>query len=504
MKTLINTKRVDSSTFVLLFVFILGVIWEIIVFIKFPQQAWVGGLLDSWFVSKGLSFYKDFIGGYTPFLHILMLPLHQLFGFKQEVTIVLSPITSLITMSLILVASLKLLKKWFRIIPIVFFVVWDPYLNENHFTTSAFLGLITSVIFVLWIFWIKNYNKILVFFVGLACGIGIFTMQILTPFVVIIFISILLQSINKKDFNQLTLACFGVLIVALPILIWLFKDEIFNYFYYWTIQYQFTAYPRASFGKSLNDVLVFLGIHTPIIFLLVTLIRCMKDKKFDQESFFILMFVLLLLALTVPIWFAIFHPSRFQMSLPLLALALGFGVMKLSTYKNSLRPIIFVILTIFILLNSLAFNHSVLPRYIKNFNYPQDKKVLTKLYVDDPMYEAVKWVKNNTPFDAKIYVIGDALFYFESQRIPANFRGNTHSPVVYEPFDAFVSEIKSKPPDYWVIDERQWRRFDEFGYGWMVPLFEELLACQKVEAHFDYWTVRKQSGVDNTCLIKNN
>ena len=87
------TKKVDR---LFLAILLAGIIFQIIVFLVFPKQAWVEGLLEAWYTSKGLIFYKDFTNQYFPILQMLMVPLHNLFGYNQYPTLFLAPINSIL------------------------------------------------------------------------------------------------------------------------------------------------------------------------------------------------------------------------------------------------------------------------------------------------------------------------------------------------------------------------------------------------------------------------
>ena len=106
----------------LIFIIFLGIVWEIYVFIRFPKQAWVEGLLEAWYAYKGLVFYKDFTTTYLPFLHLTMMPFHVIFGFTQTPTLVLSPIVSIMTFLTIIIFSWRFLSGWYKYIPPLFFL----------------------------------------------------------------------------------------------------------------------------------------------------------------------------------------------------------------------------------------------------------------------------------------------------------------------------------------------------------------------------------------------
>ncbi len=489
------------NTTALILLVLLGLGWEIFSFIKFPKQAWVQGLTEAWFVSNGLSFYKDFLGTYTPFLRATMIPLHNIFGYTHGVTIGLYLVTSLSTFLLLFYATIKWIKGWARILPILFFTAWNQYLTGNHFTTPTFLGLICLLTFCLWRSYLDNKNIPKAFFIGILSGIGVFSMQILTPFVGVIFASLLFVSLNiKNGLKQFYVAILGFLTIAAPILLWLLKQGIFNDFYYWTIKYHFIDYPYTAYGKSLNDILVFLAVHSPLLLIFLPLFSLYPRNKFrgimleNKNNFFLIFFILIILSLAAPIWFAIFHPIRFQTTLPLLSFALGLGLFQIYALSNNFRKLQIFLFSIILFFNVISWLRIVPSYYQRNFDYPVNKQIISKFYPDDPMYGALDWIKNNTPLNSKLFVLGDSLFYFEAKRLPSSTRATTNIPIAYQPRDKFINELKNKPPDYWVIDERSWKRFEDFGFKDTATLLKNLLLCNKLLIRIDYVAIYKQKG----------
>ena len=125
---------------------------------------------------------------------------------------------------------------------------------------------------------------------------------------------------------------------------------------------------------------------------------------------------------------------------------------------------------------------------------------MTEIYPDDPMYKAVEWIKKNTPQNAKLFATTDSLVYLKTKRLPINAYATSNLPVVYTPFDKFKQALSTTPPDYWVIDERQWDRFHDFGYDEASEILQKILACEEVVAQIEHITIRKHKQGKNLCI----
>lgn len=466
--------------------FLIAVLWELFIFIKLPKQAFIQGLLESWLVSQGLIFYKDFGGQYLPFLRLLMVPLHNIFGFNQYTTIVLAPITSITILLILFKACEKWLTGWFKLIPIIFFTVWHTFLSNNHFVATSFLGASVLISVILWLLWWEKQTRIKSFLIGLLSAFSVFTLQIVLPFYVILNLSFLLKLRDqgiRKVCSHFLMSFLGFLIPTLIIVLWSLSKGALYDLYTATIKYHFTNYPYSSLGRGTENILIFLSIHLPIILFFITNFKNLRNLS------------LAFLAISLPLtfWFAIFHPLRFEISLP--SFALLFGVAVQDIFRNEslkFRKISYLLLFLILAVNFFTIAKYRLISYKeKLFETVYSHQIISKIYPDDPMYDAVNWIRINSNSQDKIFVLGDALFYVESGRLPANRRAVASEPFVYVPFEEFKAELEDRWPSYWVVDERLWKRFDDFGYKELARSFQELIKKDPVVARFDYWTIRK-------------
>ena len=493
----------DKRTYGLVFVIVLvaSVFWLLYAFYRFPRQSWVDGLLESWFLSKGLVMYRDFTNQYPPLLFIILMPFHKIFGFSQNPTMYLAPITSLGTLAVLAYVSFKWLKGWVKIIPIMFYAFWDPILSENHFMTTSFHSIINLLVFVVWWSWYAAPKKIKAFILGLLLSLSLLTMQIVVFFIALIFVSVLyrvLKDRKKVGDSHFFLVLLGFLLPCLLVIWWLFKTGAFPDFYYWNITYYFPGiYPFFAMGKGARDLRMYLAIISPILIL-----AYVWFTKISRNGFFTQTFYAVVVAASLPatFWFAIFHPSRFYMMMPIFALIFGLGTNIFFKEKTKNKKIFALMMAGIVFFNLLVFIKDLTPIYAKFINHPREYQMLDRIYENDPIYQSIEWVKNNTPENSRLFVTETSLFYFASRRLPSSSRATMSLPWVFEPLSLFKEELIKNPPDYWVIDERNWIRFKNFGYQHIVDFFKKIITCDRPIIKFDYITITKHSGGSKFCF----
>ncbi|KKR81581.1 MAG: hypothetical protein UU73_C0001G0143 [Candidatus Daviesbacteria bacterium GW2011_GWA1_41_61] len=485
-----------------------GVSWLLFIFYISPRQAWIDGLIEAYFMSSGLVIYKDFVTQYFPILYLSMLPFHDIFGFTLKPTIALALVSSITAFLLLSFISYKLLKGWFRLIPLLFFLFWDPVLSENHFGTTSFQNILLLSAFALWWVWYQRPKMIPAFLIGLLLGIASMSGHIVLINSTVVFLSMIFRSWQIKKIKSIIYFGLGFLIPVAFVFVYLLTHNVLGDFYNWTIKYYLSdsGYPFAM-GRGVENVVIFLTIFSPL--LLVGAIIWFKVKKVKQSFFALqkkgltlsltqsIFWWLILLSFPLPFWFAIFHPNRFLTPEGIYALTAGLALQMLfKIKKNQLTKVLIICL---IMLFAFSF-YIVLPKYQRNFSYPRPYLNLTRIYPEDPLFDIISWIKQNTTKEDKLFATVDSLIYLETNRLPANPRASTNLPVFYRPLERLVEELKQNPPDFWVIDERQWKRFADFGYQAETTVLKRILKCEPVVFQSDYITIKKHIFSQQLCL----
>lgn len=498
----LRLKQLIAENKLFFLVVFVGLIWEVIVFYKFPKEAWIDGLMQSWYMSQGLVIYKDTSSMYFPILYLLMIPFHQIFGFTQTPTLLLAPINSLLIFILLSVVSWNWLKGRFRILPLVFFLIWEPYLSANRFSSTAFLNAVTFIVFVLWWKWYQKPQKITAFLMGLFLGISLLTVQIVWLYVMVVMFSLVFKCWKeRKHLNSLIITLVAFCLPITFVFLWLISHNALSDFWTRAIAYYFVAsgYPY-SMGREFNNILIFVAVFSTLVLIFrkiqLQLSNFRKESNLSKSIFL----ALILLSFLIPFWFAIFHYSRFQSSLAICSFIFGFAVQQV--FLSRKKDIIFnkLIIGMVVFANIIGIYQVLIPKYKTNFAFPQEKTILTKIQKDDPFLEVIEWVRKNTPDGSKILAMTDSLIYLETNRLPINSHATSNLPVAYEPLDQFKQKIKNQPPDYWVVDERQWKRFNEFGYERTVLFLQKILSCESEVAKIEYITIRKHETWRSECF----
>lgn len=465
---------------------------EILVFVFTPKFAYMQGLLESWYAKNGLIFYRDMANAYLPFLKFLMHWYHIIFGFTVISSVLLAPVTSIGLLILIFVTSRKILGGWYGMIPLIFFEIWNNYLGGNQFSTTLFLGLLLYVTFIVWLHWWRFPNRVSAMAFGLLSGFSVLTLQIVAPFIVALCFFAFLRSIKIGKVNHFLLISVGVLTPFALVLDWALRHNILDSFLYWNFFYYFGGYPYLSLGKDLSSVIVFLAVHSPLLVLFLAL----QERKGDFPKYEVIISALILMAC---FWFAVFHPMRFQISLPIMALILGIGAKNLLSRKRSFVSNFVIGLVVGI--NLLAVTYYLIPHYQAVFSFRNTGRIVSEVYPGDPMYDTVGWVKRNTSESSKIFVLGDTYFYLASGRLPANYRSALGvEPIIFYPLSKFQKEIDSSPPDYWVIDERLFLTYSNWGQDQVSKVIKNFLSCRRLIEKFDYWAIYGESLQTSSCV----
>lgn len=489
MKFTKNT--VDKIVFL---TFLICVFAEISLFVFAPKQAYMQGLLESWYARNGLLFYKDIVNAYPPFLKFLMYLFHFVAGYSLIPSALLSPILSIGALALLYIQSRKWLTGIVQIVPIVFFEIWNNYLGGNMFSTTSFLGLLLFIAFLLWINWWQKPTRVKSALLGLMFSFSVMTLQILVPFITTLGLSILFRSMKARKVNYFLIFCLWFIVPWLVLFAWVLQNNILSEFMYWNFFYYFGGYPYSSLGRDLIPLLVFFSIHSPFVIFLFT---ANKDKKNILLNAFTIISITVLL---LTFWLAVFHPMRFQISLPIISFLFGMALEKYAQIRRN-RLFSFIVGGV-IGFNLLIFAMFVWPKHTNSFSVKNVDRLISEVYPGDPMYDSVEWAKVNIPEGSRIFVWADTYFYLAAKRLPANPRNTLGvEPILFYPVAEFKKEIIAHPPDYWVIDERLFVYYSSWKADDAAGAIKDFLKCQKLLKKFDYWAIYQKNEANPSCIL---
>lgn len=456
-------------------VFLLCAVWDIFFYYFAPKQAYMQGLLESWYMANGLAPYKDFVNAYPPFLKGVMYIFHSIFGYGLWTSSALSLLFTLLVLSILYVFVTRKIRGRLQFIPLVFFTLWNSYLGGNLFSATSFLGLLLLLSYLSWERCIRSASKARAVTTGILFSASVLTIQIVAPFFAVLTIGFITLC-AKRRWKYVSFFFLGGAIPVLLTILWVYAQNIVPEFLYWNVAYYFGGYPYSALHKELSAVLAFVAIHVPVM--LYSIARGI-DRKHKAWT------ITAVAALLLSFWNAVFHPMRFQVSLPLMSALLGLGI---DRYPFKTKKSLLVGMVIGI--NVVCFILYIAPNFHASISTKNTHRLISEVYPNDPMYDTVEWTKTHTAASSRVFVLGDAYFYLAAKRLPANHRNALGvEPIVFHPLSTFQNEIKSAQPDYWMIDERLFLTYSNWSQDVVSATIKDFLSCQKIVAQFEYWTL---------------
>lgn len=440
-------------------------LWNLFLFFKLPHVSWIPGFTGAWFLDKGLILYKDILQTHFPFTQFFLFPFLKISNWNLWMEPIIAFIIVISTSIYIYFKTKNWLSKKARVASLFFFSSFSWYfVTQIQFCEELLMGFFILVIFVTTInSFTKKINNKKLFLLGNLFSITLLTGQIAIPVLFILFL-INLYVYRKKIYML-------IIGMSLPIVVILIYYSINNSlydFYFWNIKYYFT-YAKMSGQKK--EILPWIDI---LFFTIPAVLLISRDKIRISSA-------LVGLSSLPLIIFSIFHPHHFLYSLPIMAICFGMALDKVKITK--IYSVLFVIYFLF----------HLLPWYSGRFTNTNKIINLSDVSNDKYQLEIINWIKNNSDVDSRIIVVGDPMFYFRSNRLPAN-KYFSVLPWHYLPLDVTKIEFKTKRPEYWIIDKLYKQRLIS---GWKTPevvdfVNQELLIYQMVysNSEWEIWRIK--------------
>lgn len=473
---------------------ILSCLFLIIIFLINPHFIELTGVLETWIQYKGLTLYKDFFGLHFPLGRWVLFPFRFLFNWNFEVDPVLALIVGLLNLVVIYLFRKTFLTQLGTSVALIFFSIFFWFDGTGIiFDHEILIGLLLTILIYIYSKNFKKFNYKTVFGIGILISLIELTGQIVSLILGLLGLMFIFKIKSQKTELSKNLVWF-FLGIALPfILISIFfysKSALGEFLYYNTIYY--TTY--ASFTKTpfwrlpLKELAAYYApLLALIIIFLLDLITNINKRLFTLNFANPSLQLIGLGISTIPfILFSLFHPHHLSYALPVMALLAGLSVDKLKELSSKKRLIIYTYLLYVI----IVFTTSILPWHLNRIIWPPSLKIANDTYPGDDMYTTVLWVKNNTPFNSKIMVLGDGMFYVRSDRLPAS-RPSRAIPYSWRPFDKIKPELLANPPDYWVIGDDFINRLknDYYEYDMLDFVSQQLKQCYQQKLNNQGWHV---------------
>lgn len=463
-----------------LFLF-LSIMSLILLFLFMPHTIELTGTLETWFPYKGLTLYKDISMFHFPLGRFILFPLHLWSNWNLELDPFLGLFIGITNLVLIYYFTRKYHSYKAACIALVFFgLFYYFFATAILYYHELLVGLLLTIALILFFYILDKSSKFGYFFLGFTLSLAEFSGQLATITVSTFIILTFYVTIKKaRSLNTLVLFGIGLVIPFFILALYFYSKGAFYHFIYWnTIYYStYSSFRSQLIDLSWKEIFLF---YSPI---LVSVLLLLNIKK--RLDFQFLVYNLLALSTIPANIFGIFHFHHFSYSLPILAIFMGYIFDQLKKIHPKLE---FFLLFSFIIASFLL----ILPWYTSRLQKNISFKITNDIYKEDPMYDAVIWVRKNTKSNDRLMVIGDPLFYMRADRLPSA-RPAKSIPYSWEPLDQISAEIRATPADYWIVDTNSIKRLIEVNKKQKMADFilEELNSKYSRKAIFDNWEIWK-------------
>lgn len=440
-----------------------AIIWQTILYFRLPSFIWEDAFVIPWFVNQGLTFYKDFNGGYyLPLLKLLMIPINSLFGWNIHTTIVLGYLLAISAILLIYFISKKYLKGIYRTTPLIFFSIWFGFiLKQNTFEINLFLGLLILANIHLLFRWMAKSNIKILLLMGIVSSVAVSSQQMTIASMGLILIIMLIYSLTKhwhlkKIIIKIILPyTIGFIIIPILMLLWFYSKGLIREFYFWNVLYYFQegGYPFNKYFSP-NDITMLAVLSVPFILLTIRLFN-KKNLSWLTSTIWLSIFTSIILTLL-----AVLHPRRYLYTLPTLSLLAGIEFQFLCQSKKRLAKIGLILVSIIL---GIYFLTNIVPWYTTAVTKGRTYEIQNIHHPGDYVYEAIEWIKKNTKPEDKVFSFETMIAYFEMQRLPAINRTYI-LPWAFEPFNEMEKLWNTSLPKYAFVSELMFKRFKDLGY----------------------------------------
>lgn len=444
-------------------VLIAAIIWQTILYFRLPSFIWEDAFVIPWFLSRGLTFYKDFSGGsYFPLPKLIMVSVNSLFGWNVHTTIILSYLLAISAILLIYFISPKYLKGIYKTIPLIFFSIWFGFiLKQNTFEINLFLGLLILANIHLLFGWMARPKAKISFLMGIVSSVAVSSQQmtIVSMGLILIIMTVFAISKHPKPKNIILKTIFpytiGFSIIPIFMFIWFYSKGLIGEFYYWNVLYYFQGggYPFNKYFSP-SDIIMLAFLCIPF-FLLIFRMFSKKNISWQTSTIGLSIFTSIILILI-----AVLHPRRYLYILPTLSLVAGIEFQFLCQSKKRLAKIGLILISIIFGIYSLT---TIIPWYTKAIVKGRTYEIQNIHHPGDYVYEAIEWIKKNTTPEDKVFSFETMIAYFEMQRLPAINRTYI-LPWAFEPFSETEALWNKTLPKYAFVSELMFKRFKDLGY----------------------------------------
>ncbi len=248
----------------LIILFVGTLIIHLIILVNLQFTAWPEMTSYPYLLNNGFDIYKDIALPYVPILVLILSSIYNLFGYSLQTLQIFTWTIILFCDFLIFLISLKILgKKLLACLPVVFYVLVQSVSEGNmlwfDLATTPFI-LIVLVALIYFNGWKKFF--LIGFFLMMA--------SLVKQQVAVAFLPVTAYLLMTKEWKNIFLLMLGTSIPALGVLAYIFSQNIWDDFLFWTVTVPAVWYPRFPGYSSLptmKEALATFFLFTPGVLL---------------------------------------------------------------------------------------------------------------------------------------------------------------------------------------------------------------------------------------------
>src|SRR5581483_2065311 len=413
---------------------------------QLPYAVWELPLTQNWLFSNGLTLYKDVVYPHPPVTLYSIFALSRVFGSTPYLLRYLSFFLAIIFGYGVFLVGKQISEKVGQTSLVIFIITFFALLSDFNFE-EMFAAIFTIYSTVFFLKFLKRQRLRDVFLCGLLVGLALLSKQgvigIILAYVITLSFYLFRNKKKVKDFKSFVFktcvdfAC-GVLLPALPFIVYFYLKSGFADFFYWNVIFNVTIYPAQSTPYALKDGLV-LGAWLFLSLVPGLLLLFEKRKKEEQLLPILLMLcsVIFLIPVLLPSYLIFKIIALYPYAIILWALAWN---------DRKIRFIPFLLLVGSI----LVFFTVLKPYYLEYLPSNLFQNQFTYDTTNDDL-QVANWLQTNTKPEQKIMNLGNHYIYTLSKRLPQN-KYVYVLPWLVSPFDKTSQDIIKNPPKIVIVN----------------------------------------------------
>jgi len=354
---------------------------HLFVLIKTKFTAWPEMLLWPYLMIKGWLPYKDIAIAHNPLMLLELSFFYKIFGVGVNQLKIFTWIVILTFNLLIFIVTKRIWNKKIALFSVIFYSIWMFFYEGNGLWFDLYMGILafSSFCFALR----KNW-----FLTGFFWALAFLSKQTAFWFLIPISYTAITERETFKSLKDKILKfTYGSIVVFVVFLIFIYSADIMPDFFNWAVKFGIFTLPKLKGQIQFPDFKNIIVSFFPFIIFLYMFFNTLSRQKYKKSNIVNLFLWSFAGVLGTFPRFELFH---FQPAVPYLAIATSIAISNLNfrTFSYRLFLIFYFSTSFYLVFSSLHRNYGKETRFY-------DREVL----------KVVEYIKNNTIYDEKIFVL---------------------------------------------------------------------------------------------------